>query len=203
MLNDWIESLTTNPWALVVLFGLVLADSFLVVIPGEIAVTVLGSASAEGGPPLIAVIAVAAVAAALGDSSLYFIGRLVHPERWRVARRSPRFRLAHAAARRRLDSHVAMAVFTARFIPFARLVVNLTAGAAHVPPLRYLSIAAASATLWSTYQALIGAAVAAIVPGGTLTAVLISIAVALIIGWVTDWVIGRVRARRAREGTAL
>ncbi|KAB1648363.1 DedA family protein [Pseudoclavibacter endophyticus] len=203
MADVWIQALAASPWALGALFGLVFADSFLVVIPGELAVTAFGSVSSEIGPPLYAVIAVAAAAAALGDTSCYWIGRLLHPERWRIAARSKRFRHAHAWARRRLRKHVATAIFTARFIPFARLAVNLTAGATKVPPARYLAVAAASATLWATYQAVIGAAIAAIVPGGTLTAVLISIVVALALGWLVDAVMARFtrQATPARRGT--
>ncbi|HZU91983.1 MAG TPA: hypothetical protein VFF85_00070, partial [Microbacterium sp.] len=60
--------LLSTPWALVVMSVLVLGDAFLVVIPGEIAVTALGAISASSGaPPLWAVIVCAGLAAAAGD----------------------------------------------------------------------------------------------------------------------------------------
>lgn len=196
MIDAWLAGLAANPWSLPVLFGLVLADSFLVVVPGEIAVTVLGSlAAASAQPPLWAVIAVAGLAAFCGDAACYLLGRLLHPERWRLVRDHPRFARAQAWARSRLRTHVAMAVFTARFIPFARLVVNLTAGAAAIRATRYLPVAGLSAMLWAAYQALVGATIATLLPGGTLTAVAVSIVAALALGWVVDAVIARVAPR--------
>ncbi|WP_261165198.1 DedA family protein [Microbacterium sp. Marseille-Q6965] len=196
MTDDWLAAIGADPWALAALFGLVFADSFLVVIPGEIAVTVLGSIAAGSGvPPLWAVIAVAATAAFCGDACCYLLGRLLHPERWRFFADHPRFQRVHEWAKTRLRSHVAVAVFTVRFIPFARLVVNVTAGATGIRATRYLPVAAISATLWAAYQALVGATIATLLPGGTVTAVLVSIAVALLLGWVTDALIARLAPR--------
>lgn len=196
MTDAWVAALAADPWALVVLFGLVLADSFLVVIPGEVAVTVLGSIAAGSGvPPLWAVIAVGGLAAFCGDTCCYLVGRLLHPERWRIVANHPRFQRAHEWAKTRLRTHTAMAVFTVRFIPFARLVVNLTAGATGIRATRYLPIAAISALAWAAYQALVGATIAALLPGGVITAVLVSIVAALVLGWVIDGVIGRIAPR--------
>ncbi len=48
-----------------------------------------------------------------------------------------------------LVRRTAPALFTARFVPFARLAVNLTAGASRVPAARYLAVAApGSAWTW-------------------------------------------------------
>jgi len=195
--NDaWLAGLAADPWALVVLFGLVLADSFLVVIPGEIAVTVLGSIAAGGGvPPLWAVVAVGGLAAFCGDTCCYLVGRLLHPERWRVFATHPRFQRVHEWAKTRLRSHIAMAVFTVRFIPFARLVVNVTAGATGIRATRYLPVACISALMWAAYQALVGATIAAILPGGMITAVLVSIAAALVLGWIIDAALARLAPR--------
>lgn len=197
MIDEFVSALAANPWALAVLFGLVLADAFLVVVPGEIAVTVLGSVSfTPSGPPLWGVIVVAAAAAFAGDAACYALGRAFHPQRWRIMRR-PRFQRVFAWAQTRLRSHVAAAIFTVRFIPFARLAVNLTAGATRIPAGRYLPVAAGAATAWAAYQALVGAAVGAIVPGGPVVAVLVSIAVALVLGWITDALIARFAPRGA------
>lgn len=83
------------------------------------------------------------------------------------------------------------------FIPFARLVVNLTAGAAGIRATRYLPVAGISAALWAAYQALVGATIATLLPGGTLTAVVVSIvvALALALGWIVDAVLARVAPR--------
>ncbi len=196
MPTDALAELMTGPWALVLMSVLVLGDAFFVVIPGEIAVTALGALSVtNGAPPLAAVIACAAVAAALGDVACYLIGRAVGTERWRWMR-VPRVRLALDWARRRLDSGTATVLFTARFVPFARLAINLVAGASRIHPPRYLALVALAATGWAVYQASVGAAVAAIIPGGPLVAVPASIVVAVGIGLLIDLVM-----RQMRKGT--
>lgn len=173
---------------------LVVGDAFFVVIPGEIAVTALGAlAVTTGAPPLWAVIVCAATAAALGDACCYLIGRFVGTERWRWMR-TPRVRQALGWARRRLDDGTATVLFTARFVPFARLAINLVAGASRIHPPRYLALATLAATGWAAYQAAVGAAVAAIVPGGPLVAVPVSIGVAVGLGLLID------RLTRRRRG---
>ncbi|WP_245861069.1 DedA family protein [Microbacterium aurantiacum] len=193
MPTDVLAELLTGPWALVLMSLLVLGDAFFVVIPGEIAVTALGALSVtNGAPPLPAVIVCAAVAATLGDVTCYLIGRAVGTERWRWMR-VPRVQLALDWARRRLDSGTATVLFTARFVPFARLAINLVAGASRIHPPRYLALVAVAATGWAVYQASVGAAVAAIVPGGPLVAVPASIVIAVGIGLLIDLILRRMR----------
>ncbi|MBF4561878.1 VTT domain-containing protein [Microbacterium sp. VKM Ac-2870] len=179
--------------------ALVVGDAFLVVIPGEAAVTTFGAlAVAEGAPPLFAVIAVAAVAALTGDVGCYFLGRTVGLDRWRWMR-GRRVSAAFGWARDALARRGATLMFTARFIPFARLAVNIAAGASGMRLGRYVVLAAPAATAWALYQALLGAAVAAIIPGGTVAAVVVSIALALAIGAVADALVARARRRRAPD----
>lgn len=200
--GDVVEELLTevarSPWALVVLFALVLGDAFLVVIPGEAAVTAFGALSVSGGePPLGAVIAVATVAAIAGDAACYLVGRTIGLDRWRWMQ-APRVRAALTWAQARLEQRTALVLFTARFIPFARLAVNLAAGATRIGAVRYLAVDALAASLWALYQALIGAAVAALLPGGPVVAVVVSIVVAVGIGVGIDAVLARrLRGTRA------
>src|ERR1700754_4817193 len=87
VIDDVLTAIGSGPWALPLLFGLVLADAFLVVLPGETTVTAFGAlAVATGSPPLVAVILVAAVAAFCGDTCCYLIGRRVGLDRWRWMR---------------------------------------------------------------------------------------------------------------------
>lgn len=195
MLEDLLTAVAASPWALPLLFVLVLGDAFLVVVPGEAAVTAFGAlAVAQGEPSLWAVVAVAAVAAALGDAVCYVAGRTIGLERWRWMR-APRVQTAFAWSRARLERRTALVLFTARFIPFARLAVNLTAGAGRVPAPRYLAVASCAAVAWAAYQAFVGAAVAAILPGGPVLAVVVSIVLAVGIGFAIDAVLAR-RLRR-------
>lgn len=193
--EDALAALAASPWALLLMGLLVLGDAFLVVIPGEVAVTALGAlAASTGAPPLVAVIVVAGVAAFVGDLCLYAIGRTVGLERSAWMRR-PRVKAAFDAAARRLSRSATAVAFTARFIPFARIAVNLTAGAARTGP-RYLVAAGCAAVGWAGYQAVIGAAVALIVPGGPVVAVLVSIVVALVLGVAIDALVARFAGRR-------
>lgn len=194
-----LDAFAAGPWAIPLLFLLVFGDAFLVVVPGEAAVTAFGAlAVSTGSPPLAAVIAAAAVAAACGDVACYAIGRRVGVDRWRWMR-ARRVQAAIGWARDRLHRSTATALFTARFIPFARLAVNLTAGATRVPAPRYVAMVAVAASVWAAYQALLGALVASVLPGGTLTAVLVSIAVGLITGFAVDGVLAARRRRAARS----
>lgn len=199
-IDAWLSGVAASPWALPAMALLVFADAFLVVIPGEAAVTAFGALAVSGGrPPLVAVIAVAGAAAFAGDLCCYVLGRVVGIERW-AWMRGPRVRAALEWARARLERNAAVVLFTARFVPFARLAVNLAAGAARVAPARYLGIAAAAALAWAAYQAVIGAVVAALVPGGPVVAVIVSIAVAVGIGLGIDLVLARRARRRAARG---
>jgi membrane protein DedA with SNARE-associated domain len=197
--------LLTGPWALLTMSLLVLGDAFLVVIPGEVAVTALGALSAvHGTPPLWAVIGCAAVAAVLGDASCYVLGRTVGTERWRWMR-GRRVRSALAWAGGRIDSGLATVLFTARFVPFARLAVNLVAGASRVSAPRYLGLVAVAGTGWAAYQAAVGAVVGTLVPGHPVIGVIVSVVVAIALGAVIDGISRRLRSpidrpRRGADG---
>ncbi|MBN9178315.1 MAG: VTT domain-containing protein [Microbacterium sp.] len=191
MIAPWLESLAASPWALVLMFALVVADALLVVVPGEAAVTAFGAlAIAHGTPPLWAVIVVAASAALCGDALCYLVGRTVGTTRW-AWMRGPRVQAAFAWAARRLDGNAAVVLFTARFIPFARLAVGVTAGATGVRAARFFPLAACAATAWAAYQALVGAVIAAIVPGGPVVVVAVSVAVAIAFGMTIDALLAR------------
>ena len=92
---------------------------------------------------------------------------------------------------RRRDSDGAL---PARFVPFARLAINLVAGASHIAPGRYLLLVAVAALGWAAYQASVGAVVAALVPGGPVVAIAVSVAIAVGLGAVIDVV-----SRRSRK----
>jgi len=196
VVEELLTEVARSAWALPLLFALVLGDAFLVVIPGEAAVTALGAlAVTQGEPMLAAIVLVAAAAALAGDAACYLVGRTIGLERWRWMR-APRAQAAFAWARVRLERRAALVLFTARFIPFARLAVNLTAGATRLPAPRYLAVAGLAALAWALYQALVGAVVAAIVPGGPVVAVVVSVAFAVGLGLTIDAVLAR------RLGTA-
>lgn len=196
MIDELLAQVSAGPWALPLLGLFVLGDAFLVVVPGEAAVTAAGAlAVSTGSPPLAAVIGVAAVAAFTGDACCYLVGRRVGLERWGWMRR-PRVSALFAWAAARLERRSATIMFTARFIPFARIAVTLTAGASRIPAPRFLGVCALAALAWAAYQALIGAVVAALVPGGPVVAVIVSVVLAVGLGLGLDAVLARRSAGR-------
>lgn len=198
-LLDALPFVPTGPWALAAMSAFVLADAFLVVVPGEIAVTAVGAvATATGSPQLWAVIVCAAVAAACGDLACYGIGRAIGISRWRWMR-GRRVAAALAWAGARLDRNLATTLFTARFIPFARLATNLSAGASRVAAPRFAVLISVAASGWACYQALIGAAVVRLMPDDLPLAILISVFVALALGLAVDTAVSVLRRLRSRD----
>lgn len=199
---SWLEPLTGSWWLYPALYLLVVADAFLVVVPSEIAVAGLAALSAStGSPALWMLIPVAAAGALTGDLLCYLIGRAVGIDRWRWQREG---RIG-AAVRRVRDVSLrrpAMLIFTARYIPFARIAVNLSVGAARLPLARYLPLAAVAGACWALYQAAIGTVLGSVFRDHPVIAVLASIGVALIAGMVVDRVAAVIRRSRRRLPTA-
>jgi membrane protein DedA with SNARE-associated domain len=152
------------------LFGVVFAESVGLPVPGETALLGAGVLAGAGQLALPAVIAVAATAAILGDNLGYAIGRrggrrlLLRPGpfvgwRHRVLHRAERFFARYGEA----------AVFLARWVPVARYMTPLTAGAAAMPWRRFLAFNVAGAIAWCTsltlVAALLGPAAAATISG--------------------------------------
>lgn len=195
--DAWIAGLAASPWLVLALFALVVGDAFLVVLPSETAVVALGALwAAEGAPPLLAILPAAAVGAVVGDGLCYLIGRRVGLDRWPWQRRG---RVAAAIARARTTVHrrTAVLVFTARYVPFARIAVNLTAGAGRVPLRRYLPLSLAAGTAWAAYNVAIGAIVGAALPETPLVAILVSVPIAILLGLAIDRVATGLDARTA------
>lgn len=167
------------------------------VLPSETAVVALGAiAGATGDPPLTAVVATAAVGALVGDLACYAIGRWAGVDRWGWQRRR-RIATAIARVRATVERRTAVLVFTARDIPFARIAVNLAAGAARIPLARYAPLAAAAGLGWAIYNTAVGSVVGAALGDRPLLAIGVSVVTAIALGVTVDAVIRAVTARRA------
>ena len=193
----WVTLAEQGPWLYVVLFALVVADAFVVVLPSETVVVALGSlALSTGSPSLWLVLPVAALGAVVGDNLCYAIGRRIGTERFRWMRR-PRIQAAISTARSALDRRAASLILTARYIPFARIAANLTAGATGFSYRRYLPLTVVAGTSWAAYNCIIGALFGAWLGEYPILAVLVSIVVAVTLGIAVDAITARVAARRA------
>ena len=189
-----VTMLAESPWLLPALFLLVLGDAFLVVLPSETAVVALASiAGATGSPNLPALVAVAALGAILGDSLCFAIGRSVGFDRWRWQREG---RLARQLERVRgtVLARPAVLIFTARYIPFARIAVNLTAGATGLAYRRFLPLSAAAGLGWAVYNSAVGLFFGSWLRDQPVLAVVVSVVVAMGLGFLID-LIARLRSR--------
>lgn len=195
--NGWIDALAGSPWLVPAPFALVVGDAFLVVLPSETAVVALGALWATtGAPPLLVVVPAAAAGAVVGDGLCYLMGRRIGLDRWRWQREG-RVGAAIDRARRAVHRRTAVLVFTARYVPFARIAVNLAAGAGRVPLRRYLPLSLAAGTAWACYNVAIGALVGSALRGSPLLAIAVSIPIAIALGLVVDRAVAGLDARRA------
>ena len=182
----WVESIAASPWLVPAPFALVVGDAFLVVLPSETAVVALGAlAAATGAPSWWLILPVAAVGAIVGDALCYLIGRKVGLDRWRW-QRERRVGGAIGRVRRAVHRCTAVLVFTARYVPFARVAANLAAGAGRVPLRRYLPLSAAAGLARATYNVTIGVVIGSAFTENPLPGVAVSIPVAIMLGLLID-----------------
>jgi membrane-associated protein len=194
-----IDALSESPWLYPAVFLLVVGDAFLVVLPSETVVVALGALAGATGAPLLAVlIPVAALGAVVGDGLCYLIGRRVGIDRW-AWQRGRRVGPALARTRATVLKRPAVLIFTARYIPFARIAVNLSAGASGLPWRRFLPLSAAAGTGWALYNTGVGLLFGTALPDQPLLAIALSVVVAIALGVLVDFAVQRVTALRTRR----
>jgi membrane protein DedA with SNARE-associated domain len=128
-------------YGLVAIFVLLVLDgsALLPLVPGELMMVYAVSAYAHDIPSLILLIVLATVAATLGSLLLYGIARTGGRK---LVERHPRLFLMNRRRQQKLERvfrHPAgqSLVFFLRFIPLTRVLVNLPAGLARMPALRF------------------------------------------------------------------
>lgn len=202
-ITAWLLAIATSGWVFAALYLLTVADAFLVVLPSETAVTALGAISASSGSPNLALlIGVAWAGAVTGDVSCYVLGRRIGTTRFAWMRR-PRVARAIDRAGAALDRRAAVAILTARYIPFARIAVNLVAGASGLRPRRYLPITLVAGLAWALWNVGVGAVVGRLLPGQPVLATAVSIVVAVGVGVTVDRISAALAARRQRSRASL
>jgi membrane protein DedA with SNARE-associated domain len=190
-------------YGLALLFLLVAVESAGVPLPGEtalIAAALLAQPSSDHHFSIIAVIAVAALAAIIGDNVGYALGRYggrALLERWGpIARYAQR---TLPPAERFFARHGGKSVFFGRFIAVLRVTVAWLAGITHMPWWRFFLYNAAGGILWATSIGLLaywaGKAAADAVSKYGLYAVVVIAALAVVAFFAHRW-------RRRRRETA-
>jgi membrane-associated protein len=125
------------------------------VLPGETAVLLEGVLASAGKLSLPAVLAIVVLAAVLGDSVGYEVGRHFGPRvlTWRPLRRH---QTKLNAARESLRERGGWAVFLGRFTAFLRAVMPGLAGLSRMPYPRFLIYNAAGGVVWGVGVTLLG-----------------------------------------------
>ena len=136
------------------IFVFVAADAVIPIFPGETTLNAASAFAAAGSLDLWLVILLGALAAIVGDSTLFWIARRSS------SRISPQLERARsnkrvAATLDFLDRGVPVLLVFGRYVPGLRFVMNSTLGMSDYPYRRYLPWSALGGVLWSTYTCLL------------------------------------------------
>lgn len=159
-MGDWIYNLLEQFFAdygyWVIFFGVMLENAGIL-IPGETVLLYAGFLSFHGRLDLYRVMAVATLAASLGDNIGYVLGRIVGVRLLDRYRKSFLGRLLrYEKAQKTFLQHSNWAVFTGRFITGLRVFAGPFAGIFHMPYRRFLLYDSAGAALWGIGITLVG-----------------------------------------------
>lgn len=186
-IGPFLLTLAHSPWIYALLLALVLADSLFPLIPSEAAIVSLAALGASAGAPDLGLLLLTAfVGAVMGDASAFGLGR------WSRHRALP----VPAPVRRLMDwAHRGLArrpglvLLTARFIPWARLAINLVAGREAWTIRRLLPFWMIASALWALYSTAIGVLAARWFSQSPLLAMLVAILAAVVCGGLIDLVV--------------
>lgn len=198
VLNDLILPFATSPWLYVIALGLVVLDGVFPVFPSEIVVVGLAALSASHATPsLLGLLLIAASGAMLGDMLTYGMGRLLGVRRLQATRLRPLARMLRWASRR-MSGRAGTVILIARFIPFARLAVNLTAGSTHYGFWRFAPFCLVAGMVWAGYNVAMGALAGRWFADNPLLGMALAIGLAIVIGFALDFAASRLRRHKAR-----
>jgi membrane protein DedA with SNARE-associated domain len=143
-------------WLLLVLFLAATIDAVFPVVPSEGLIVTAGMAAAAGHQNLLLVILVAMVGSVIGESVCYFLGRGSGPALHRWMKRRDARQAMFEKVSKALHSRGGLILMTVRYIPGARMVATLTAGATAYSFRKFLIFTIAGVTVAYTYVALLG-----------------------------------------------
>lgn len=201
-MEQWLLALAESPLAYPGMFVFALIDGFFPPMPSEVAAVGLAALAASTGTPSLALLLLVAAAGAFaGDMVAYSIGQRIDVHRLPLLRRG-RGRRMLEWAERSLRHRGRSFVLAGRFVPVARVAVNMAAGALGYPRRSYAGLAAIGSTVWALYSAAIGVGAGAWLTGHPVGAVVVGVVAGLVIGVVLDVVLTRLEGRRSAEGLA-
>lgn len=193
LLSDFIFSLAASPWVYLLALGLVVIDGLFPVFPSEIVIVGLAALAAFNAvPDAWLLLIVAALGAVLGDMLTYTLGRLIGVRRLQSTPFRPLARSMRWASRR-MGPRMGMVILTARFIPFARLAVNLTAGSTGLPFRRFAPFCVLAGLAWASYNVGMGTLAGRWFADQPLLAMALAIVLVASVGFLLDLLAKRLR----------
>lgn len=185
-MTDFLLGAAEQPWIYAVVVLACLIDGFFPPIPSEALIVGMAAlAATHGGHGLWILLLAGILGAFIGDNVAYVLGRRMGTTRFKWMRR-PLMQRSFARAARDLKSRAVSMILVARFLPGARVAVNLTAGATGFPRKKFVAISALSASLWAGYCVGIGALAGAWLGQNPLLGLVVAVVVAGTIGAVVD-----------------
>jgi membrane protein DedA with SNARE-associated domain len=170
-MTDLLTAMATPAWAYLALFGFLLVDAMVPVVPTQAIMITSGALTVYGNLSLPLVIAVGALGMFLGDSLAYTLGRTARPARGsrlsalrrRFAPRNeqgfrPDSKTRRAAVRftRGLRRPGPLVLLLCRFVPGGRMAAGYQAGRSGYPIKLFVIYDGTAALGWATYGGLVG-----------------------------------------------
>lgn len=152
-LDAYLELLVANygPWIYAILFLVIFCETGLVIfpfLPGDSLLFIAGAVAAGGGMDPVLLGGLLMLAAIMGDSTNYVIGRTMG-EKLFTNPNSKIFRRDYLAKTHQFyDRHGGKTVTMARFLPIFRTFAPFVAGVAHMPYLRFFSFSVLGSIIW-------------------------------------------------------
>ncbi|GAA1889441.1 DedA family protein [Paeniglutamicibacter psychrophenolicus] len=200
LINEAIVHAANAWWILPVVCLFCFIDGFLPILPSETLLVALGVVAASTGIPNVYLLILAGAAGAItGDQMAYLLGRRIGTERFGWMRR-PRTQKLFAFARRELNVRGAMLIFTARYVPIGRVVVNLSSGATGFSHRRFTLLDVAGCLTWASYSVAIGVVAGAWFHDNQLLGIGLSVALAIVMGYLIDKLSHAILVRLGRRG---
>ena len=197
-MDAWLLSIAASPWVYLGMAVFAVIDGFFPPMPSEAAAVGLSAlAAATGRPDLALTIVAAASGAFVGDQVAFAIGRRIDVHRLPLLRKGRGLRTL-SRAEDALTHRGTSFILAARFIPVARVAVNMSAGALGYPRRRFVALAAIGSVTWALYSAAIGIGAGAWFKGHPWGAVVVGVVGGTVIGVTLDWVLTRLQGGQGR-----
>ncbi|MFO0387977.1 MAG: DedA family protein [bacterium] len=138
-------------WLYALVFAIVFAETGLVItpwLPGDSLLFVLGALAAAGGPHLGVLLLLLWLAAVLGNTSNYWIGRAIGPRAFHYEGSRFFSRETLLKTHAFYEKHGALVVTVSRFLPLVRTFAPFVAGVGAMPHGKFQSYSIAGGGLW-------------------------------------------------------